>query len=580
MSKKSRKLIRSTQVAAEPEEASEALPTLAAQPAREFFFLPDVAPEPVDEKDLHNLMKVWRHGRATRTIWQALQDGYVTVFSVVMLGAMVINVILKAQQGMATCDTETCQTARLLMPTATVLACFALTLGVARLFGPVLASAAEGFWLMDAPISRRRLLRGRLVLAIVAAGVLSALLSALVAALSGMSVLQVVLWTAGAALGSAALMAFAAAEQGRERTRRVRAIETVFAAAALVTVTCVVAIAAGWLPAGLAGMSGPGLIAMAVVAVLAVVGLIAFAMVALARLEQIRRARLLSGGSLVSGMQGAMFALDFGLVRDILVERQAIARGHVRPAKGRGLGLEALIWRDVERLKRFPKPFIGLAVSLFVPYAADALGVSQLNPLVSGLCLVVALVPFLGSLRVLTRTGGLARALPFKTTQIRTAAMAVPAALTVVWVVAASPAFIGIASHGADRTVLAAAEAATVTGMAGLLGAVRWVTAKKVDFAVPMMATESGAMPPTLLFNLFRGLDMVALITAPLILGAPAYWSFGLALTVFVALRGTFNMDELKAEQESAQREMAAAKAARAEKSAAAEKIKVTRPGR
>ena len=570
MSKKSRKLIRSTPTA--PPEAVE--PEPLALPEREFFFLPDAEPQPVDEKQLHNLMKVWRHGRATRTIWQALQDGYVTVFSVVMLGAMITNVVLRAQAGMATCTSETCQTARLLMPTATVLACFALTLGVARLFGPVLASAAEGFWLMDAPISRRRLLRGRLVLAVVAAGVLSALLSALVAALSGMSIPQVGLWTAAAATGAASLMAFAGAEQGVERTRLVRSAETVFAASALVTVTAVVSIAAGWLPSAMAGLGDAGLAVMAVVSALAVVGLVSFLIMALRRLEGIRRARLLSGGSLVSGMQGAMFALDFGLVRDILVEREAIARGHVKPSKGRGLGLEALVWRDVERLKRFPKPFIGLAISLFVPYAADALGVSQLNPLVSGLALVAGMVPFLGSLRVLTRTGGLARALPFKTTQIRTAAMVVPAALMVVWVLAATPAFVGIGSTGADRRVVDAALAATVTGVAGLLGAVRWVTAKKVDFAVPMMATESGAMPPTLLFNLFRGLDMVALITAPLILGAPAYWSFGLALLAFVALRGTFNMDELKAESESAQREMAAQKAARAEK------IKVARPGR
>ncbi len=137
-----------------------------------------------------------------------------------------------------------------------------------------------------------------------------------------------------------------------------------------------------------------------------------------------------------------------------------------------------------------------------------------------------------------------------------------------------TPAFIGIARTGADRTVLAGFAAALVTAIAGLMGAVRWVTAKKVDFQTPMMATESGAMPPTLLFNLFRGFDMVALITAPLILQAPAYWSLAIAAVVFAALRGSFNMDELKAEQERSQRELAAAKSARAEKQ------KIPRPGR
>ena len=57
------------------------------------------------------------------------------------------------------------------------------------------------------------------------------------------------------------------------------------------------------------------------------------------RLGRIRRARLLSGGALVSGISGAFFALDIGLARDIVVERRAIERGHVRPRRGKGVGL-------------------------------------------------------------------------------------------------------------------------------------------------------------------------------------------------------------------------------------------------
>ena len=98
VSKKSRKLIRSAPVPgtgadlAEPE-----LPAAVVEPERSFFFLPDQEPEPVDERDLHETMKLWRHGRATRTIGQALQDGYVTIFTVVMLGAMIVSVVLRAQ---------------------------------------------------------------------------------------------------------------------------------------------------------------------------------------------------------------------------------------------------------------------------------------------------------------------------------------------------------------------------------------------------------------------------------------------------------------------------------------------------
>jgi hypothetical protein len=569
MSKKSRKLIRSA--VTEPVQPEVVPEPVAELP--EFYFVPDFEPVEVDEKDLHDQIKLWRHGRATRTLWQVISDGYVAVFSVIVLGAMLGNVLVQAQSGAAACSTDECSLARLMMPTAMVLANFTLTLAVARLFGPILASAAEGFWLMDAPLRRRRLLRGRLLLPVLIAGVLAAGFTALVAALSGMDVVSVLLWTAAAGVGSSALMALAGAEQGIERTTGVRSVLWLFGLATLAVLLAVVSIAAGWLPVGL-GLSLE-VARWVVLGVLAasVAGLVVWLGLAMRRLEQIRRARLLSGGSLVSGMQGAMFALDFGLIRDILVEREAAARGHVRAARGRGLGIWALIWRDLQRLARFPKPWIGLAVSLVVPYAVDALRMSQLNPLLSGLALFIALVPFLGSLRVLTRTGGMARSLPFKTSTIRTAAMAVPAGLALVWTALATPAFIGIAQTGADRVPVVGLLTALVTGIAGLFGAVRWVTAKRPDFSVPMMATPGGAMPPTLMFNLFRGIDVVAAITAPVILGAPPTWSLGIAGLIFVLLRGTFNMDELKAEQEALKRQQQAEQRSR-------EKIKVARPTR
>jgi Family of unknown function (DUF6297) len=540
MSKKSRKLIRATP-SAEEAAALAALPVVEVpEQERSFYFLPDVEPIPVDEQELHDEMKQWRHGRATRSIGQVLQDSYVMLLSVVMIGAMLTSVVLRAQTGMAGCNTEACASGRLLLPSSMVLAGYALALGMAALFGPILASAAEGSWLMDAPISRRRLLRGRLVVPLVASFTIATVATALVGALSGLTWLQVVAWSAAAGFGSAALVAFAASEQPLERTRILKILQTVFAAGALLLLLVVIAVASGWLPITVVSVAGSAAWLLAGVAVLALVALFLLLRLAISRLEQIRRARLVSGGSLVSGMQGAMFALDFGLIRDILVERQMIAKGHVKPTRGRGLGLAALVWRDVERLKRNPSAFLGLAASLFVPYAADALRMVQLNPIISGLALVAGLVPFLGSLRVLTRTGGLARAFPFKTAQLRTA------------------------RSGADRGVIDGITAGLITGVAGLLGAVRWVTAKKVNFQTPMMATESGAMPPTLIFNLFRGLDMVALVTAPLIFGLAPYWSLVVAVVVFVFLRGSFNADDLRAEQEAAKRDLAASKEQRA----------------
>lgn len=547
----------------------------AALPPRghdEFYFLPDREPQPVNENELRLLVKNWRRGRATRTLWGAIQDAYVAVLSALVIGAMVVNLVLRAQHTISTCTSVSCLSGRTLVPWAAVAGAFALALGVSRLFGPVLASAAEGFWLMDAPVSRSRLLGRRLVGAVVMAGLVGALLGAAVAALTGSAPLAIGAWAAALGLGSAGMVAFAAAEQGAERMGVVRTLQTLFSVVGVAAMVLVVSIAAGWLQLGF-----PDDLSLTIALVVAGVGLVVLvgaAIVARARLNRIRRARLLSGGSLVSGMQGAMFALDLGLVRDILVDREAVERGHVKPTKGRGLGIQALVWRDVQKLLRFPKPLFGFVVSMVVPYALDALGMSTINPFISGLVLVGVLVPFLSSLRVLTRTGGLARALPFPTSTIRTAAMAVPGILAAIWGMVAMPAFYGIASTGADRSLPDAAMVALVTAVAGLMGAVRWVTAKPVDFGTPMMATGAGAMPPTLIFNLFRGFDMVALITGPVMLGWNPLYSIAIAGVAFVFLRGTFSMDELRAQAEAQQKEAEKAKAAMASK----EKIKIDRP--
>ena len=87
-----------------------------------------------------------------------MSDAYVAVFGAVMIGAMVANVILKAQRTIAQCTSVSCLSARAVLPWAAFAATVAIALAVSRLFGPVLASAAEGFWLLEAPISRAKLL--------------------------------------------------------------------------------------------------------------------------------------------------------------------------------------------------------------------------------------------------------------------------------------------------------------------------------------------------------------------------------------------------------------------------------------
>lgn len=530
----------------------------------------------VDERQLELLIGDWRKGRTTRNIWQALGDAYVLVFSLLVVLAMIVSLIVQAQGQAAGCDTTGCRTARQMLPWAALAGVLAFALTASRIFGPVLASAAEGFWLMDAPIDRSRFLVKRLRLALLVALVGGAVLGALVSSLTGSGGAAIIAWTVATGVGAAGMVAFAAAEQGAERVRTVKVAHAFVALVGAGALVAVLSTAAGWYTVSV-DASTSLLLAWGVAAGGAVL-LVAAGLVARARLNDIRRARLMAGGSLAAGMQGAAFALDFALIRDILQEREAVERGQVRPTRGRGLGLRALVWRDVQRVLRFPRPLLTLAVTVVVPYAVQALGLGRMSSPVSALVLVAALVPFFTSLRVFSRTKGLLRCLPFPPSQVRTAASAVPAVLALLWSVAVVPAFHGIGA-AATRTWPEAVMYALVTGAAGLLGAIRWVSAKPADYSSPMVATQAGAMPPGLMFNLVRGLDMVAIVTIWLVLGLSPWISIVVALVAFGFLRmGGMDAQELQQMQEESRRQLAEQKAlAKGEKVGHTEKKVVTR---
>ena len=140
---------------------------------------------PATPRELKGMIRDWRRGRATKNLGEAFQDAYVVVIGALMIGAMVINVILNAQRVVASCVSASCLSARTVLPWAAFAGAVAVALSVSRLFGPVLASAAEGFWLLDAPISRAKLLGLRLVAAVLVAFIGGGAMGALVSALTG-----------------------------------------------------------------------------------------------------------------------------------------------------------------------------------------------------------------------------------------------------------------------------------------------------------------------------------------------------------------------------------------------------------
>lgn len=527
-----------------------------------------------DEREVKRLISDWRNGRADRSFWAALSDSYVLLFSVAVLGAMIGSAILDAQRQASFCDTAGCLSARGLLPWAAAAGILTLALAASRMFGPVLASGAEGFWLMDSPMDRRRLLGGRLVLALVLAGTLGGAVAALVSALTGQPMAEVGVWAASAAVATAGLTSFAALEQTFDRRAFVVAVQWLLGLAAAATLGILVGSAAGWIDVD------PHIDQMLALVVggVGLVLLVVCSTVAWARLRSIRRQRLTSGGSLLRGLQGAAFALEFALIRDILVETKAKERGHVRPTRGSGQGPTALVLRDVQRLVRNPLSLVVLAATIVVPYAVRALGLQALNVAISGIVLMAALIPFMNSLRVLSRTKGLARLFPFTPSTLRRSAMVVPGVLAVLWVVGIAPAFAGVT--GDDPVPFStAASSAFVAGLAGFLGAVRWVSAKPASYSGPLVATGTGAMPPGLMFSMIRGFDMIALVSFPLLFGLPSWISMAIGAVAFMFLSSGLDQESLM-EQSKEQQRLLEEQKAKARGGQTKEKIKVTRGGR
>ena len=512
----------------------------------------DVTPEPVSEKELTNLIRDWRHGRATKTLRQVLGDGYFALFAVVMIVSMLGGGIWQAQSSASQCNSNVCTVGRTLLPWVAMSAAFCLTAMASRIFGPVVASAAEGFWLMDAPIRRGRLLWRRLIGVVVVVGLIAALLGGLLAALTGYGVGDIWRWVIAMGVGAAGLTGLAAAEQTWGRTWLILLVQWLFGLAAVMVLLLIISVAADWFGIAMPTMPDTGSVVWVSLAgaVVLIIGIV----IALKRLSMIHRARLVSGGTLVAGMQGAAFAMDFGLMRDILVERDSMRRGQVRPWQGRGSGASALVWRELQRLWRYPKRILLVVISVVVPYAVTALGFHTFSPFISSLVLLIGFVPMLGSMRIMTRTKGLARTLPLSNPQIRQAMATVPALFAVLWTIATTAAFWGIEGEHYTSFFHAFITAA-LTAVAGLLAAIRWVSAKSANYSMPMMQTGFGALPPGLMFNLFRGLDVVAVITGPLLLGWAWYISAVIAVIVAIALSGFYSMEEMQAQQEALKKE-------------------------
>lgn len=481
-----------------------------------------------EARALRRQIRDWRDGRATTRLIDAISDAYISLFATVMLGAMAFNVVRQLRLEAAdACTTDACTDARTAVPWVFAVGTLATILLLARLFGPLLASPAEGSWLLSSPVERRTLMLPRLAIVAVLSLTAGALLGAVDATIGGFGAGSAGGFTLILAAASMCVAMLAAVDQaGKRRGGQI----AIWILAAFVWVGLVL-VTLGLVPSRLPERPhlGPAGIGVGVFMVVAASWL---AWRAAAGLTHIRKDQLTAGGSMLSNLSGAFALLDLGLGYDILMARRWRERSEVRPVRGGPSGAWALVWRDVVRLRRSIHTVFVLAASLVLPYVAATLGLGKAVSVVAALTGFLAGLGLCAGLRVLTRTPGLIRCFPMSAPAVRLAGIAVPGVLLVIWGAATTPA---IHRAMAPDSWPAALAIGVAVGLAVVSAIARWITAPPPDFARPLIASPSGPIPPALFGNILRGLDVLLLLTAPLLLAEPmtgAVISIGLAAII------------------------------------------------
>jgi hypothetical protein len=118
------------------------------------------------------------------------------------------------------------------------------------------------------------------------------------------------------------------------------------------------------------------------------------------------------------------------------------------------------------------------------------------------------------ALRTTASNPGLMRCFPMSVAEVRSATLVVPAAVLLVWSVAAAPAVARTVDDGVAVTLLVSVS----TGMAALGAIARWLLAPPPNYSQPLVSSPAGGIPVGLVGSTLRGFDVLLLLTIPLLL--------------------------------------------------------------
>ncbi|MEP6814205.1 MAG: DUF6297 family protein [Marmoricola sp.] len=482
-------------------------------------------------RDLRGEIRHWRRGHANTKLLDVLSDAYIAAFATLMFGSMASNVVLNVRRvSTRLCTSTGCQEARSLLPWLAGLGAVLLVLSVARLFGPVFASPAVGTWLLPTPVDRSAVLRPRLLWTVLIAVVGTALVATAAASLGGFGTPELLAFTGSAATLTVVVVALAALSQSRGGLGAqlltmllglVLWVGLLLLAVAAVPLTGTPNLPTGWLV-------GIG------VAVLLAAALLTRSLADIGRLRRVEVAR---GGELAPGLSGALATLDLALVYDVLLAHRWAGRGAVRPRRGGPGGPAALVGYDLVRLTRSPQILVVLLGAVVVPYAAQTAGAGRVVMLIAAVTGFLGGLRLLSAMRVVSRTPSLVRAMPFPVSSTRMATLVVPASCLLVFGLASVPALHSAVGRPWSEAVLLG----IAVGASSLAAGTRWVTGRPPDYTRPLVSTPAGGVPTNLYGSIVRGIDVLLLTTAPLLISPTTTGtaiSIGLSFVVLAYLVG------------------------------------------
>jgi Family of unknown function (DUF6297) len=463
-------------------------------------------------------LRTLRRGHSDQTLLQALEQLYLWLFGVAMVGSMGGVVAGRAWGEIAVCETAGCVDARDALPLPIGVAVLVLCVRTLLTIGPVVASRADATWLLATPVDRRGLLVRQLT-ALLGGGMLAGAAMLVVVALLGGGADHAIWFaaTSGSAVGLA-IVAGAVVAQPFPPLRRA------------LTTACdvLLVLAAASVPLFLLGVGVPSSrwarpLPLLVLTVVAAAVAIPLLVRAYKRLHAVPRREVVAGGGLLAGLAGAANSLDTSLISDLLVTRRFRMLGARPSRRGNGTGLGAIALRETQRWLRSPHRIVIAIGLLVVPYAASRIGVPSAVPIAAGVAGYLAVRPFAGGMHIVARSSGLRRSLPYKDVPLRLAWSAPMFAAALLWSLAIVPALPGHTPWVAGWLAVAAAVCA---------GVFRSVTRQPVSFDGPLISTPAGALPAGFVGQVFRGPDF--LLAGIVLLALGLWWQAAVVLPMIL----------------------------------------------